>query len=187
MTKVGNDDTPFQAFAHEVGIKTADGKIENRVSFKNDVLEVAQGESEGFDPATYAEVTPSDMGSALLPWESVGSRSFKWVGKGFEQTDQTTLTPKPGSAPKAAKASKKGHKKAGLAQSDEPPAPPPPRAPNSDELLDRVYALYRKDRGVGGGKPSFDFVTDVAGDRGPERVLVHGKDLLVFGKGFGRG
>ena len=52
VTKVGADDTPFQAFAHEVGIKTADGKIENRVSFKNNAIEVAQGESEGFDPAT---------------------------------------------------------------------------------------------------------------------------------------
>ncbi|HEY3253985.1 MAG TPA: hypothetical protein VGJ91_08565 [Polyangiaceae bacterium] len=186
VTKVGADDTPYQAFAQEVGIKTADGKIENRVSLKNNALEVAQGESEGFDPATYAEVTPSDMGSALLPWESVGSRTFKWVGKGFEQAEQTPFTPKGGSSPKAAKSSKKG-RRTGAARAEEPPPPPAPRAPSSDELLDRVYALYRKDRGVGGGKPSFDFVTDVAGDRGPERVLVHGKDLVVFGKGFRQG
>ncbi|HEY0465043.1 MAG TPA: hypothetical protein VGC79_12575, partial [Polyangiaceae bacterium] len=143
VTKVGPDDTPFQAFAQEVGIKTADGKIENRVSFKNNALEVAQGESEGFEPATYAEVTPSDMGSALLPWESVGSRTFKWVGKGFEQAEQTAFTPKGSSASKVAKPAKKGHK-THAAQADEPPAPPPPRAPSSDELLDRVYALYRK-------------------------------------------
>jgi hypothetical protein len=182
VTKVGTDDTPYQAFAQEVGIKTEGGKIENRVSFKNNTLEVAQGESEGFDPATYAEVTPSDMGSALLPWESVGSRTFKWVGKGFEQAEQTPFAAK-GAGPKAAKASSRGHK-ASAAQTDAPPAP---RPPSSDELLDRVYALYRKDRGVGGGKPSFDFVTDVAGDRGPERVLVHGKDLVVFGKGFRQG
>jgi len=186
VTKVSSDDTPFQAFAQEVGIKTADGKIENRVSIKNDTLEIAQGESEGFEPATYAEVTPSNMGSALLPWESVGSRSFKWVGKGFEQAEQTPFTPKGGSAPKSAKSSKKGHKSS-AAKADGPAPPPPPRAPSSDELLDRVYALYRKDRGVGGGKPSFDFVTDVAGDLGPERVLVHGKDLVVFGKGFRQG
>jgi len=186
VTKVGNDGTPFQAFAHEVAIKTADGKIENRVSIKNNTLEVAQGESEGFEPASYSEVTPSDMGSALLPWESVGSRTFKWVGKGFEQAEQTPFTPKGGSVAKSEKAPKKAAKNR-VPASDEPAAPPPPRAPTSDELLDRVYALYRKDRGVGGGKPSFDFVTDVAGDRGPERVLVHGKDLVVFGKGFRQG
>ncbi|MEO7032337.1 MAG: sugar-binding protein [Polyangiaceae bacterium] len=182
VTKVGNDDTPYQAFAQEVGIKTVDGKIENHVSYKDGAIEISQGESEGFDPATYAEVTPSDMGSALLPWESVGSRTFKWTGKGFEQAGETPFTPKGGSGPsKTAKSGKRGRKSP--AKSDEPPAPPAPRAPTSDELLDRVYALYRKDRGAT-GKPSFDFVTDVAGDRGPERVLVHGRDLVVFGKGF---
>jgi Carbohydrate family 9 binding domain-like len=186
VTKVGADDTPFQAFAQEVGIKTADGKIENRVSFKNNEITVSQGESEGFDPATYAEVTPSDMGPALMPWESVGSRTFKWTGKGFEQSEETPFTPK-GTAPAKTAKGRKKPRKARAAKSDEPPAPPPPRAPTSDELLDRVYALYKKDRGVGGGRPSFDFVTDVAGDRGPERVLVHGKDLVVFGKGFRQG
>jgi hypothetical protein len=184
VTKVGPDETPYQAFAQEVGIKTPDGKIENRVSFKEGAIEVAQGTSEGFDPATYAEVTPSDMGSALLPWESVGSRTFKWTGKGFEQAGETPNTSVTGAA-RVAKASKKGRKS--RPASDEPPAPPPPRAPTSDELLDRVYALYRKDRGVGASKPSFDFVTDVAGGREPERVLVHGKDLVVFGKGFRNG
>jgi hypothetical protein len=186
VTKVGTDDTPYQAFAQEVGIKTPDGKIENHVSFKNGAIEVSQGESEGFDPATYAEVTPSDMGSALLPWESVGSRTFKWQGKGFEQTEETPFTPKSaGGSGKVAKRHKKG-RKSRAAKSDEPPPPPVPRAPTSDELLDRVYALYRKDRGAF-GKPSFDFVTDVAGDRAPERVLIHGKDIVVFGKGFRNG
>ncbi|MEO6601601.1 MAG: sugar-binding protein [Polyangiaceae bacterium] len=186
VTKVGADDTPFQAFAQEVGIKTANGKIENHVSFKNNEITVSQGESEGFDPATYAEVTPSDMGPALMPWESVGSRTFKWTGKGFEPSQETPFTPKGGGSTKAAKNAKKP-RKTRPGRSGEPLAPPPPRAPTSDELLDRVYALYKKDRGVGGGRPSFDFVTDVAGDRGPERVLVHGKDLVVFGNGFRQG
>jgi hypothetical protein len=44
--------------------------------------------------------------------------------------------------------------------------------------------MYRKERGVGQARPRFDFVTDVAGDTAPERVLVHGKDIVVFGKGF---
>ena len=49
----------------------------------------------------------------------------------------------------------------------------------------RVRALQEGSRRS--GKPSFDFVTDVAGDRGPERVLIHGKDMVVFGKGFREG
>jgi hypothetical protein len=62
-----------------------------------------------------------------------------------------------------------------------------PRPPTADELLDRVYGLYKRERAVGGGRPRFDFVTDMAGDSGPERVLIHQKDIVVFGKGFRNG
>jgi hypothetical protein len=51
-------------------------------------------------------------------------------------------------------------------------------------MLDRLYALYRKDRGVGKTRPTFDFITDVAEDSGTERVLIHDKDIVVFGKRF---
>ena len=186
VLKVGRDDQPFLAFAHEVGIKTSDGEIMNKVKLSKAGIEIAQGESEGFEPGSFSEVQPGDMGATLLPWESVGSRTFAWKGKGFEAAGETGFTPKGGGAPAAAGGKKPKGKPKGRGQSDEPPAPPAPRPPTADELLDRVYALYKKDRGVS-GKPSFDFVTDVAGDRGPERVLIHGKDMVVFGKGFREG
>jgi hypothetical protein len=178
VIRVDQGDQPYLAFAHEVGIKTKDGEIKNRVKLSKAGVEIGQGDSEGFDPGSFSEVQPGDMGATLLPWESVGSRTFAWKGKGLEATGETAFTPKAGAAP----AGKKPKAKA----SHEPVAPPAPRPPTAGELLDRVYALYKKERGVS-GKPSFDFVTDVAGDTGPERVLVHGKDLLVFGKGFREG
>ncbi|HYP89714.1 MAG TPA: hypothetical protein VEQ59_16215, partial [Polyangiaceae bacterium] len=178
VLKVDKNEQPFLAFAHEVGIKTKDGEIKNRVKLSRAGIEIAQGESEGFEPGSFSEVQPGDMGATLLPWESVGSRTFTWKGKGFEASGETAFTPKGGVAPAA--------KKPKARASDEPAAPPPPRPPTSSELLDRVYALYKRERGVS-GKPSFDFVTDVAGDTGPERVLIHGKDMVVFGKGFREG
>jgi hypothetical protein len=180
VLKVGRDDQPFLAFAHEVGIKTADGEIMNKVKLSKAGIEIAQGASEGFEPGSFSEVQPGDMGATILPWESVGSRTFAWKGKGFEAAGETGFTPKTAAAPG------KKPKGKGKAASDEPPAPPAPRPPSADEMLDRVYALYKKDRGAS-GKPSYDFVTDVAGDRGPERVLIHGKDIVVFGKGFREG
>jgi hypothetical protein len=183
VIKVGRDDQPFLAFAHEVGIKTNDGEIKNKVKLSKTGIEIAQGESEGFEPGSFSEAQPGDMGATLLPWESVGSRTFVWKGKGFESSGETAFTPKGGAGAPAGGGKKKPKARP---TSDEPPAPPAPRPPTSDELLDRVYALYKKDRGVS-GKPSFDFVTDVAGDRGPERVLIHGKDMVVFGKGFREG
>lgn len=180
IMKVGRDDSPFAAFQHEVGIKTKDGYAANSVSVRGGKLEISQGKYDGLDPATYSELLPSGMGATLLPWESTKTRSFKWEGDTFKSAGEASWTPKV--AKKGAGAGKaKASKAAG------PEQPPPPRPPTADELLDRVYALYKKDRGVGGGKPRFDFVTDVAGDSGPERVLVHDKDLLVFGKGFRAG
>jgi hypothetical protein len=184
VIKVGRDDQPFLAFAHEVGIKTADGSIKNKVKISKAGIEIAQGESDGFDPGNFSETQPGDMGATLLPWESVGSRTFAWKGKGFEAAGETGFTPKVSAGGARGKKPKSG--KPGTRASDEPPAPPKPRPPTADELLDRVYALYKKDRGAG-GKPRFDFVTDVAGDRGPERILIHGSDIVVFGKGFREG
>jgi hypothetical protein len=181
VTKVGRDDSPFVAFSHEVGIKTADGSISNKVKIEDGGIEIAQGESEGFEPDTYNEPLPGgNVASALLPWESVASRAFKWQGNTFVKGSEEAQSSKSkGSAAKKAARAK---------PSDQGPAEPPaPRPPSADELLDRLYALYKKERGVSGGRPRFDFVTDVAGDSGPERVLIHDKDIVVFGKGFRAG
>lgn len=182
VIKVGRDDQPFLAFAHEVGIKTPDGEIKNKVKISKAGIEIAQGESKGFDAGNFSEVQPGDMGATLLPWESSGNRNFSWKGKGFEGAGETGFTPKTD-----ASASGSGKKsKTGSSRKEEPEAPPKPRPPTADELLDRVYALYKKERGAK-GKARFDFVTDVAGDRGPERVVIHGSDIVVFGKGFREG
>jgi hypothetical protein len=179
VTKVGRDDQPFQAFAHEVGLKTKDGFIANKVTIRGGTIEIAQGDSDGFDPGTYDHPMPSDMGGTILPWESVKSKSFKWQADGFKPAGETTWTPKT--------SKKKGDPAPRARAAPGPAQPPPPRPPSSDELLDRVYALYKQDRGTGGARPRFDFVTDVAGDAGPERVLIHDRDLVVFGKGFRSG
>jgi hypothetical protein len=48
-----------------------------------------------------------------------------------------------------------------------------------------VYALYKRERRVvQREKPRFDLAVDLAEDSRPERVLLHGRDLVVFGKGF---
>jgi hypothetical protein len=177
VMKVGDDDTPFVAFSHETAIVTPDGRIENEVSIVRKgkaAIEISQGKAEGFEPDTYAEPRSGDMPSALLPWESVGSRTYQWDGKKFDKVGETAHKPKG--------AGKPGKKK--VKKPDGPPPPPPPRAPTADELQDRLYALYRKERKVGAKAPRFDFVTDVAGDGRMERVLVHGNDVVVFGTGY---
>jgi hypothetical protein len=180
VLKVGSDDTPWAAFSHEVSIVTEKGRIENEVKIvkkgKLFAVEISQGKADGFEPDTYAEPTSDDMGSAFLPWQTIKSRVFQWDGKTFKQAEETTQAGKKASSGKSA--SGKKPKKAG------PPAPPKPRPPSADEMLDRLYALYKKERKLGGKAPRFDFVTDVAGNTDTERVLVHDKDIVVFGKGY---
>lgn len=174
VMKVGTDDTPFVAFAHETAVVTPDGRVENEVRFvkqgKLAAIEISQGKAEGFEPDTYAEPRSGDMPPALLPWESVAARTYQWDGKKFEKVGESTQKPRVSSKPSG--------KPSG------PPPPPAPRPPTADELQDRLYALYRKERKVGAKAPRFDFVTDVAGDGEMERVLVHGNDVVVFGKSY---
>lgn len=180
VLKMGSDDVPYVALSHEVGIKTEDGELENEVKIKKAgskaSIEIVQGKSKGFDPDTYAEPLPGgETHAALLPWETTKSRTFELRGRTFQSADEESWEPKM-KAKVASRAAPRGAS-----------GPPAPRPPSPDELLDRVYGLYRKDRGVGAKKPRFDFVTDVAGDTTPERVVVHDRDIVVFGKGFRAG
>jgi hypothetical protein len=177
--KIGRDDSPFTAFAHETAIKTKDGSITNKVKLEKGAIEISVGPSDGFEPDTYSEPLPSKMPSALFPWDEVKSRTFRWQGNGF--------TAGGGDAPAAAPAKRAKARAEKSAEAAPEPKRLAPRPPTAEEMLDRVYALYKRERGVGGGRPRFDFVTDMAGDGGPERVLIHGKDIVVFGKGFRNG
>jgi hypothetical protein len=120
----------------------------------------------------------------LLPWETEESRRYEWDGKTFALVEEEEWEPKQKS-PTGTRVSR-GSGGDPLPVEDTREAPPP-RPPNPDELLDQVYALYRTDRGVKKAAPRFDFVTDVAASEDNERVLVHGKDIVVFGDKFKEG
>ena len=185
VLRIGSDGAPEQVFAHEVAIKTPQGHVRNKVTVqgkgKNAAIVIAQGTAKGFEPDTFREPTIDGIPAALLPWDTVASRTFRWQGRGLAPAGETTWTPKVKSRGAGSRSVPPPSSAAAA------PGPLAPRPPNADELLERVYDLYRRDRGVGRSTARFDFVTDVVEDERPERVLVHGKDIVVFGKGFRRG
>lgn len=189
VLRIDADNTMKPVYLHEVGLSAGSGSIQNEVrvgqSGGRATLVISQGSAEGVEQEGYAEPKPSDMDSALLPWDRIGSQTFAWQGGHMVKTAETSHTPSSRGTAKRDASSPRSHAKAG--RSNAVTAPPAPRAPSSDEMLDQVYALYRKDRHVKKGKPRFDFVTDVAGDATNERVLVHDKDIVCFGKGFREG
>jgi hypothetical protein len=107
----------------------------------------------------------------LLPWGAVRARTFAWNGSTFALVREQAQDPAapPPAAPTAA---------APL------PVAAAPRGPTGDELALQVYAQYRRDRKVGDDEPRFDLSADVAEDARAERVVVHGRELAIFGKGF---
>jgi hypothetical protein len=186
VMKTKPDQSLEQVFAHEVGQKSGAGELHNEIRLKRNGtktrIEIAQGSSEGYAQDSYAEPKPSDMEAVLLPWEPVKECAFEADGREYKKVSETKQ--KPG-ASKGTSAKKVAHRAdADDGEGSRASLPPPPRPPSAEEMLDQVYALYRKDRHVKVKPPRFDFVTDVAADGTNERVLVHDKDIVCFGKRF---
>ena len=165
-------------FEHETGIHSPTGTIENRVAFVpsgNRVgVEISLGSHSGYDASNFHEPMETDRPALLLPWGTVQSRTYVWDGTSFAKSKE--VSKEAGSKP--------------VARGEAPivTGAPVPRPPTEDELLDRVFALYKKDQNIGShATPTFDFVTDVAADKRVERVICYGRDLVVFGKGFRQG
>jgi hypothetical protein len=159
-------------FEHETGLGSSQGTIENKVSLvpsgQGHSIVISLGSDSGYDASTYHEPQETEREPLLLPWGTVQSRTYAWDGKQFVKRSEQT--------------------KAADSAPARPAAPPPPRPPSADELLDQVYRLYKKDHNIPEvAKPTFDFVTNVAASQEVERIICHGRDLVVFGKGFREG
>jgi len=197
---ISEKDAPVVKFEYELGIHADEIELENEVRMIGRPgarqIRFSQGLAKNVDPETWNQA-PSTEHSALLPWDKVKSRTFGVRDGQFAEVGSEAWKPRvkgPASASKpiesAVSAGASAPQPAGASApqpagaSAPPPAEAAPRPPSAEEMLDRVYALYRNDRKVGRKKPDFDFVSNVTGDARPERVLVHGSDLVVFGKGF---
>ncbi len=165
-------DSPSPIFEHETGISSSVGTIENDVRLvragNGHAIQISLGTHRGYDAGSYAEPTETAREPLLLPWGTVRSRTYVWNGKRFVKKSEET--------------------KEADAPAPRPAGPPPPRPPTADELLEQVFALYKKEHDIPKDtSPNFDFVTNVAADGEMERIICHGRDLVVFGKGFREG
>lgn len=196
---------PVLQFQHEVGLTQGENQVVNDVemtTFKGKpaiAVKVAKG---AVDTKTWEGVPAGgETKPVLLPWQSVTSRTYAWKSTGFEQVEEKAGKPLvdapaskgtrffSGSTPPPGYGGTPSGKSAASGEDSEASGQVPPKArpPSADELMDQVYDLYRTERGAKRQKPRFDFVTDVAGDETVERVLIHGKDIVVFGKKFVEG
>jgi Ca2+-transporting ATPase len=167
VLSMGTSEQPFQIFQHEVGIRGPSGSISNEVRLGAKSIEILPGNVTGYTAATYREPVENQMDPLLFPWGSIRSQTYEWNGKTYIKTREDKQA------------------QGRVARSKARALPPPARPPTPDEMQDQVYALYKRERRVNGSeKPRFDVATDLAEDERNERVLLHGRDLVVFGKGF---
>lgn len=175
VLQFGKADVPTVLFQHETGIVTDKGAVENEVRFDADGARVAitilPGKAKNLHAGNYNEPRETSYDPLLLPWGAVASQTYKWNGKAFTRSGEVAQAAAPAPASAAA------------AKTVEAAQPKAASGPSASELLDKVHAAYKKDRNAS-GKPRFDLAVDVAGDSGVERVLLHDRDLVVFGKGF---
>ncbi len=170
----GTGETTQLVFQHEVGITNPKGSIANEVSFapdgKGSSITIKPGSATKLDEATYDEPTESGFDPVLLPWGRIESQTYRWKGSGFEKSEKTRAKTATTDAPKPA------------------PTPPPKPAekPAAPPDTAKVYALYKKDRGISGA-PKFDLSGDAEGDAKVERLVVHDRELAVFGPGYKQG
>lgn len=180
VLQFGKSDTPTMIFQTEVAIVTEKGSVENEVRFEPDgskmAITIKPGTAKNFDAGNYAESRETSMDPALLPWETVASRTYKWNGKGFVKTGEEKQAGTP-AAPVVAVTATTSSAKASTPQA---------AAPNMGEVLDQLYSQYKRDRNVT-GKPRFSLSADITGDKSTESIVIHERDVVVFGNGWKNG
>ncbi len=183
IMQFGKSDAPTMIFQSEVAIVTEKGAVENEVRFEPNgaltAIVVKPGTAKNFDAGNYAESRETSMSPALLPWETIASRTFKWNGKAFAQVgeEKQAGTPAP---PVVENAPASTGKPATKTQASAP------TGAVLNEMLERVYTQYKRDRGIT-GKARFSLSADITGDKSEESVLLHDRDLVVFGNGWKNG
>jgi hypothetical protein len=169
-------DEPEVAFGQEIAVTKGDKRVSNAARIGKGEIEVSVDKASGWDFGSYREATLNDAEPILLPWGTVRSRTYKLEAGKFVRGKEITQAGAAAVAPPAA------------TREPERPLPrdvPTPKVSAGGDISGRVLDEFRKARGVAPDlKPRFDLAVTVAEDARPERVLLLGRDLLVFGPGF---
>lgn len=170
---------PTTTFAQEILVQEGTKKVTNSVHVGAKAIDIATAPAVGWDVNSYREPAASDVEPILLPWGTVKSRSFRWSGDKFTrdsevaQAGQAPTTPPASATPTST-----------IARTE--PATPPQR--KGGDLGKQMLDQFKKDRGIDiTTKPKTDIEVNVAEDARPERVVVLGRDVVVFGPGYKNG
>ncbi|MEJ7728836.1 MAG: hypothetical protein WKG00_06440 [Polyangiaceae bacterium] len=180
-------EVPAPIFQHEVGITTEEGTIQNEVSTAreaaNPTITVKPGTAKGLDASNYREPIETSVFPMLFPWGNIASQTYRWSGGKYDKASEQKQAGI--AAPTVSASTSPASTSSGTTSAPTPtPASPLARAPG--DQTGKVYAQFKKDRGLSGAA-RFDIQADVAGDRIAERVIFQGRELMVFGRAYRSG
>jgi len=183
LSALNSTGEPVVTFSHEIAVRQSDHHIDNMVRLARGVIDVTVEPTTTWDPLTYREPIASDVEPILFPWGGVKSQTYKFDGSKFAKAKETTQQSQVPAAASPARDGTVG------ATADAPPRhpvePPTPKVGKGGDLGAQMLDAYRRDRGVDASvTPKVDLKVQVAGDPRPERVVLLGRDIVVFGPGF---
>lgn len=174
-----NGDQPDTLFAQEVVVAQGNKSIKNVATIKPGIIELSVGPATGWDAATYKPVVVSLVSPILSPWGSVKSRTLKLQDNRFVTADEVAQAPAPGAA------ASPGLTAAVTPLPSTPRDLPSPQVKATTNLAEDLLAQFKKENGIGAGdKPKVNLETNLAEDSRPERAVLFGRNLAVFGPGF---
>jgi hypothetical protein len=180
LSAMSNTDEPRVTFTHEIEVRQSDKHIDNAVRLTRGEIDVSVEPSTTWDAQSYQEPIASDVASILFPWGSVRSETWRWDGSHFKKASEVTRREE---MPGGGTAGVTGDHPSPHA-ADRPLEPPTPKVARGGSLSEAMLDQYRKDRGAGDVAPKSDLRVQVSGDARPERVVLVGRDIVVFGPGF---
>jgi hypothetical protein len=179
LSAMNATDPPRVTFSHEIAVRQSDHRIDNAVHLARGEIEVTVEPTTTWDPLSYKEpIAGGDVEPILFPWGGVKTQVYKFDGTKFSKGKEVTQKE---SFPTGGGGGSPDHP----APFVRPAEPPTPKVSKGGDLSAQLLDQYRKDRGVGADvSPAADLRVHVAGDGRPERVVLLGKDVVVFGPGF---
>ncbi len=177
-------DEPVTTFAHEIAVVSGARRVANAVHVSAREVEISVEPASGWDASSYAEPQSTDVEPVLLPWGSVKSQLFKFEAGKFAKSKEVAQAPTPAAGAVTAQAAARPEAAAAPAAH----VPEAQTVRKGSDLSSLLFAQYKADKGLPADtKPRVDLEVHVAGDARAERVLLVGKDLVVFGPGFRNG
>ncbi len=171
---------PRSVFTHEVVVAKGQDKVLNSLRIAPKSIELVAESSSTWDPNAYKEAPSRDSDPILLPWGAVKSQTFEFDGTSFTKTNE--VAQKPTGPAAAAVAVKTPESVAPLSPKEI--ATPKETTTKSGDNGTLIFERFKKERSLESAPVRKDVQVHVAEDPRPERVVLIGKDLVVFGPGF---